>query len=72
MTIDTPPPRRYVGAREIEALLDVDKKTLIRLVEEEGLPRVELTPRLHRYDLDAVYAWIDSRWNTRTADETAA
>lgn len=64
--------RRYVTARAVCDLLDIDRRTLTRLIAEQGLPVVRITPQLHRYDLDAVYAWIDSRWSTRAPGDTAA
>lgn len=59
------PTRRFITSRALCELLAVDRSTLSRLIADEGLPVVRITPQLHRYDLDAVYEWIDSRWSPR-------
>lgn len=70
-TTQPPETRQYMTARQVEAMLDVERGTLKRLVAEEGFPVIRLTPRIHRYDLAAVYAWIDSRWSNRDAGSAA-
>ena len=67
------PTRQYVSKAKLAEMLDVDIQTIDKYIREDGLPVVKLTSKTHRFELDAVYAWIDSRWSTRTAaDESAA
>ncbi len=51
---------RLLLAAELARILRVSKSTLKRLVAE-GLPRVHVHGRLHRYDLAAVRAWLAAR-----------
>lgn len=68
----TPTPRRFIDVPAVLTMLDVDRRTLLHLIEHEGLPCVRLTERLRRFDVDALDAWIDSRWSTRAPDEADA
>jgi len=69
--------RKYIDVPTVLDMLGIERSTLDRLIEEEGFPCVRISPRLRRFDLDAVYAWIDSRWSQPTPaskpdDEAAA
>ncbi len=45
---------------ELARFLQVSERTVARLVRE-GLPRIHVTGRLYRYDLDAVRSWLAER-----------
>jgi predicted DNA-binding transcriptional regulator AlpA len=73
------PTRQYISKAKLAAMLDVDSQTIDRYIAEEGLPVVKLTTKTHRFEIDAVYAWLDSRCSRRapastvpTADDEAA
>jgi predicted DNA-binding transcriptional regulator AlpA len=69
-----PPVRQLVSLAVILEMFDISRPTLEMLIAEQGFPVIKLSPRVRRFDLEAVNAWIDSRWSTRAAEneESAA
>jgi len=60
---------RYLKPAEVAALLNVSKPTAMKLARTEGLPMVQLGPRVYRFDRAAVEAWVEKR---RTAQQRKA
>lgn len=62
-------PSRYLKPADLAALLQVSKPTAMKLARTEGLPMVQLGPRVYRFERAAVEAWIEER---RTAQQRKA
>lgn len=54
---------RLLRTHELARELAISERTVRKLVAD-GMPRIEVTPKLHRYDLAVVRNWLESRTRT--------
>ena len=59
MADETPRPVELLTALQLAARLQIDRRTLWRMVQAGEIPQVILRPRIHRYDPVAVMAAIE-------------
>ncbi len=59
MADETPEPVELLTALQLCARLQIDRRTLWRMVQDGTIPVKMLRPRIHRYDPVAVMAAID-------------
>jgi excisionase family DNA binding protein len=52
---------RYLTPAELAELLSVSKPTAMKLARTQGLPMVQLGPRVYRFERAAVEAWLEAR-----------
>lgn len=52
---------RYLTPAEVAELLSVSKPTAMKLARTQGLPMVQLAPRVYRFERAAVEAWLEAR-----------
>jgi excisionase family DNA binding protein len=57
----TTDPDRMLGYPELEALIRIPRGTLYCWVHQRAIPHVRLGPRLVRFRLSEVVAWLDQR-----------
>lgn len=52
---------RYLTPAELAELLSVSKPTAMKLARTQGLPMVQLGPRVYRFERAAVESWLEAR-----------
>ena len=60
--VTTPEKPRFLNKKEVAALLGVGLRTVERMGRAGKLPTLTLTPRIIRFDRDALIAQINSRF----------
>lgn len=58
---------RYLTPAQVAELLSVSKPTAMKLARTQGLPMVQLGPRVYRFELAAVEAWVAERTQKKKA-----